>query len=408
MAVGPGNGASVRCPAVPPVFDDSSFDNVSVERLRRRRTVKWTLYGPDVLAAWVAEMDFDVAPAVRAAITAAVDREDFGYIEADLSALTTACADFIADRYGWAVPPARIFPIADALSGISAALDVFVEPGSAVVVPTPAYPPFFEVIELTGRRVVPSPLTRSATGFSLDLDHIDTALAAGARAVLLCNPHNPTGRVFTTAELGALASIVDRHGARVIADEVHAPLVFAGNRHVPYASVCDEAADHTITITSASKAFNLAGLKCAQVIASNHADAARWRALRVFEVPGATPIGIAASVAAYREGGDWLDALVTYLDGNRRRLRELLASAAPGISFQATEATFLAWLDCSALGYEDPARFFLDHGRVALSDGPPFGPACDQYVRLNFATSRALLERIVNAMGSAVTRSAAK
>ncbi len=380
------------------------FDDVSVERLRRRRTVKWTLYGPDVLAAWVAEMDFDVAPAVRAAILDAVDREDFGYVEADLGALTTACAAFIAARYGWVVPPARIFPVADVLSAISTALDVFVEPGSGVVVPTPAYPPFFEVVELTGRPVVESPMLREADRDTLDLDSIDAALAGGARAVLLCSPHNPTGRVFTTEELGALAAIVDRHGARVVADEVHAPLVYAGHDHVPYATVSDAAAAHTLTVTSASKAFNLAGLKCAQVVASTHADAARWRELRVFEVAGPTPIGIAASVAAYRDSGTWLRELVTYLDGNRTYLAELLAANLPAISHRSPESTFLSWLDCSGLALDDPARFFLDHARVAVSDGPPFGSGCDLHVRLNFATSRALLEQIVGAMGGAVAR----
>jgi cystathionine beta-lyase len=380
----------------------AAFDNVSVERLRARRTVKWSLYGPDVLAAWVAEMDFDVAPEVRAAILEAVDREDFGYVEADLSALTTSCAAFLEARHGWSVPPARIFPVADVLGGISAALDVFSEPGNGVVVITPAYPPFFEVVELTGRPAVATPLIRDGERDALDLEAIGAALAAGVRSVLLCNPHNPTGRVFTNDELTALATIVDRHGARVVADEVHAPLVYPGHRHVPYATMSEAAAAHTITVTSASKAFNLAGLKCAQVIASNHADAARWRGLGVFAVPGPTPIGIAASTAAYRDAGGWLDDLVGYLDASRRRLAELLATHLPAITFHPPEATFLAWLDCSALGLDDPARFFLDHAGVALSDGPPFGAGCDQYVRCNFATSRALLEQIVGAMGAAV------
>ena len=236
---------------------------------------------------------------------------------------------------------------------------------------------------------------------ALDLDAIDRALGAGADAVLLCSPHNPTGRVFTAEELGALAAVVERRGARVIADEVHAPLVYPGSRHIPYATVSDAAAAHTITVTSASKAFNLAGLKCAQVVATNHADAQRWRGLGVFAVAGPTPLGIAASTAAYRDGADWLRDLVAYLDGNRHRLRELLAAEVPAITCREPEATFLAWLDCSALGHADPARFFLDHARVALSDGPPFGSGCDQHVRLNFATSWALLEQIVRAMGAA-------
>lgn len=378
------------------------FDDVDIERLRRRRTVKWSLYGPDVLAAWVAEMDFDVAPAVRSAILDAVDREDFGYVEGDLGPLFAACAGFFERRYGWAVPPARIFPVADVLTGITAALDVFVAERAPVVVPTPAYPPFFEVVELTGRAVVAAPMVPDRGRDTLDLDAIGTALAGGARAVLLCNPHNPTGRVFTRDELGGLAALVDRHGARVVADEVHAPLVYPGAEHVPYSTVYDAAAEHAVTITSASKAFNLAGLKCAQVVASNHADAARWRSLKVFEVPGPTPLGIAATTAAYRDGGDWLHELVGYLDANRLRLFELLESALPGVTGRAPEATFLSWLDCSALGVDDPARFFLDRAGVVLSDGPPFGPGSEQHVRLNFATSRALLERIIGSMADAL------
>jgi cystathionine beta-lyase len=379
----------------------AGFDDVDVERLRLRRTVKWSLYGPDVLAAWVAEMDFDVAPCVRAALLAAVDREDFGYVVPDLSELTTACADFFAGRYGWVVSPARIFSVSDVLTGISAALDVFVAPGSGVVVPTPAYPPFFEVVELTGREVIATPMIREADRDVLDLEAIDAALASGATAILLCNPHNPTGRVFTSQELSALSAMVDRYGARVIADEVHAALVYEPSRHVPYATVSDAAAAHSITVTSASKAFNIAGLKCAQLVTTNHADAARWRELGVFAVPGPTPLGIAATTAAYRDGGDWLRDLVRYLDGNRRFLLDRLAVEIPGITCRPPQATFLSWLDCSALGFDDPARFFLDHARVAVSDGPPFGAGCDQYVRLNFATSRALLEEIIAAMAAA-------
>lgn len=377
------------------------FDDVDVDRLRRRRTVKWTLHGPDVLAAWVAEMDFDVAPAVRAALLEAVDREDFGYVVADLSDLTGACADFFAAAYGWSVAPPRIFPVADVLTGIAAALDVFSEPGRPVVVPTPAYPPFFEVVEGTGRPVVALPLVVDGGRDVLDLDAIDRALRNGATAVLLCNPHNPTGRAFTTAELAALAALVDRHGARVVADEVHAPLVYAG-RHVPYATVSEAAAQHSVTVTSASKAFNLAGLKCAQVVTTNHHDARRWRGLGVFAVAGPTPLGIAASTAAYRDGGEWLRDLVAYLDGNRRWLLDRIAADLPGVTCRPPEATFLAWLDCRALGLDDPARHFLDRARVALSDGPPFGHGCETYARLNFATSRAILDRILTAMAEAL------
>jgi cystathionine beta-lyase len=371
---------------------------VDLDRLRRRRTVKWSLFGPDVLAAWVAEMDFDVAPVVKRAIVDSVEREDFGYLEADLSALTGACAEFLAARHGWPVPPARIFSVADVLTGIAGALDVFSPPGSAVVVPTPAYPPFFEIVEGTGRPVVPVPMRLDGGMYVLDLRAIERALAEGARTVLLNTPHNPTGRVFTREELVALAEVVERQGARVVADEVHAPIVLPGHSHVPYASVSDATATHTVTVTSASKAFNLAGLKCAQVVASNHADARRWRELGVFSMAGPTPIGVAASVAAYAEGGAWLDALVAQLDANRALLGTVLAQGRPEIRYVEPEATFLAWLDCAALGLEDPARWFLHQGRVALSAGADFGAGWEQHVRLNFATSPEILELAVAAI----------
>jgi cysteine-S-conjugate beta-lyase len=319
------------------------FEAVDVARLRRRRTVKWTLYGPDVLAAWVAEMDFDVAPEVRAALSDAIDREDFGYVEGDLSELTTACASFLASAFDWDVSPARVFPVADVLSGIAGALDLHVAPGSAVVVPTPAYPPFFEVVELTGRPALRVPFVTAADGrATLDLGAIDDALRRGARAVLLCNPHNPTGRAFVLDELRALARIVAKHDARVVADEVHGALVHPGFRHVPYATVSPEAADHAVTVTSASKAWNLAGLKCAQVIASNHADAVVWRTRPVFQVPGPSPLGVAASTAAYRDAGAWRDALVRHLAANAARLAALLADRMPGVVLHPPEATFLA------------------------------------------------------------------
>ncbi|MDQ2679070.1 MAG: aminotransferase class I/II-fold pyridoxal phosphate-dependent enzyme [Actinomycetota bacterium] len=373
------------------------FD-VDLARLRRRRTVKWSLYGPDVLAAWVAEMDFDVAPPVRDALLAAVAREDFGYVPADLTELTTACAAFLDATTGWQVPPSRVFPVADVLTGIAAAIDLYSPPGTAVVVPTPAYPPFFDVVALTGRPVDEAPMVLERGRWCLDVERIDRHLAAGARTVLLCSPHNPTGRVFRADELDALAEVVERHGARVVADEVHAPLVATGVRHAPYASVGDAAADHAVTITSASKAWNLAGLRCAQVIASNHDDAAAWRRLPLFAVHGPTPLGIAASTAAYHDGGDWLLALRGRLDENRRLLDGLLRSELAGVTWHGAEATFLAWLDCAPLGFADPARQFLDHGRVALSDGPPFGAGWEQHVRLNLGTSSELLERIVAAI----------
>lgn len=381
----------------------SRFDAVDLEALRRRRTVKWTLHGPDVLAAWVAEMDFAVAEPVRAAILDAVDREEFGYATADPSALTEACAGFLARRYGWTVSPTRVFPVADVLAGIGGALDRFSPAGCPVIVPTPAYPPFFAVVGFGGRVPVEVPLVEHPDGrHALDLDAIDAALRAGARAVLLCNPQNPTGTVFERDELAALAMMVDRHGARVVADELHGPLVYPGRVHVPYPTVSDAAATHSVVVTSTSKAWNTPGLKCAQVVVPGRDDAQSWRSLPAFAVADATPLGVAAATAAYTDGGPWLADLLVYLDGNRHHLAELLAAELPGVRYRPPDATYLAWLDCTALGLEDPAGWFLEHARVAVNDGPPFGAGAEQWVRLNFGTSRSLLQRIVGQMGDAL------
>ena len=380
----------------------SRFDDVDLDALRRRRTVKWSLYGPGVMAAWVAEMDFDVAPPIRAALLEGIDREDFGYVVADTSELTTACSEFFATSYGWNVPPARIFLVADVLSGLAGALSEFVPAKRPIALLTPAYPPLYDVVELAGRRVIPVPLGDDGGAPVIDIDAVDRAFRDGAGGLLLCNPQNPTGRAFTADEMTGLATVVERHGGRVIADEVHAPLVYADRRHIPYSSVSEVAAEHAVTVTSASKAWNVAGLKCAQVVTTNHADAAHWRRLPVFAVAGPTPLGVAASTAAYRDGTPWLQELLAYLDGNRRRLGELIDQELPGVRFSAPEATFLAWLDCTALGLQDPARFFLDAARVAVSDGPPFGIGAEQHIRFNFATSRSLVERMIGSMGSAL------
>jgi cystathionine beta-lyase len=377
----------------------TAFDDITEDELRRRRTVKWTLYGPDVLAAWVAEMDFAVAPPIREALHLAVEASALGYAPADTTEVTSACADFLAASYGWEVSPARVFLVADVLAGISGALEVFVAPGSGVVLPTPAYPPFFEIIELGGHRVVEVPLRSGGSGPTLDLEAIGSALRSGAGAVLLCNPQNPTGRVFTADELADLAEVVEHHGGRVIADEVHAPLVYPGSSFVPYAAVSEVAAAHAVTVTSASKAWNIPGVKCAQVIAGSDGDASAWRALPVHAVPGPTPLGMAASTAAYRDGRVWLRDVVAYLDGNRVRLDELVAAELPGVRYRRPEATYLAWLDCADAGIDDPAGFFLRHAKVALNDGPAFGAGFDSHVRLNFGTTRRLLEKIVTAMG---------
>ncbi|HVL85042.1 MAG TPA: aminotransferase class I/II-fold pyridoxal phosphate-dependent enzyme [Pseudonocardia sp.] len=370
-----------------------------------RRSLKWCRHPAAVLPAWVAEMDVAPAEPVRAALRAAVDRGDVGYpLPGALTELPAACAAFLAGAYGWHVDPAGVHPVADVLTGVRIALDLAAPPGAAVVLPTPAYPPFFDVLGRSGRPVVEVPMVDADDGAQLDLDGIDCALRAGAAAVLLCSPQNPTGRVYRRAELAALAGTVQRRGARVVADEVHAPLTYPGHRHLPYAAVSAVTAAHTVTVTSASKGWNLPGVKCAQVILTDPRDIARWEVeVPVHEQFGASPAGIAANVAAYREGGPWLAEVRQHLDANRHLLAELLAQQLPAVPYRVPDGTYLAWLDCRALDLGGPpAAFFLDRAAVALSEGSTFGAAGTGFVRLNFATSPAVLTQIVRRMGAAV------
>lgn len=365
--------------------------------------MKWTRYGPDVIGAWVAEMDFGTAPAVTAALHDAIDRGLLGYLPDGLAReMSRACADWYQRTYGWSVSPEQVHPIADVIRGLEAAIEYFSEPGRAVVLPTPAYMPFFQVPGTLGREIIQVPMVRDEAGVDrLDLDGIGAALAGGGHLVVLCNPHNPIGRVYERAELTALADVVELHGGRVFADEIHAPLVYAPHRHVPYASVSPVAAGHSVTATSASKAWNLPGLKCAQFIVTNDADAAVWQEHGAHIGHGASTLGVIANTAAYDHGREWLDDVLAYLDGNRRALAEMLAARLPGVRYRPPEGTYLAWLEGGPLaGPEQPAELILERGGVALIEGTRCGEAgC---VRLNFATPRPVLGEIVDRMATAL------
>jgi cystathionine beta-lyase len=381
----------------------AALDRISVAELRQRGSLKWTLAGPEVLGAFVAEMDFGTAPAVQDALRAAIDRPDFGYLTpAAAGELSAAVATWLAGL-GWTVDPARIKPLPDVIRGLEAAIDVFSRPGSPVVLPTPAYMPFLTVPPALGRRIIQVPMVSDRGGLALDLDGIAAAFRAGGHLLILCNPGNPTGRVYTPDELRAVAEVVDRHGGRVFADEIHAPLVYPGHRHVPYASVSATAAGHTVTATSASKGWNLPGLKCAQLIVSNEADEAAWAEAALLYERGTSTLGVVANIAAFRDGHDWRTEVLSYLDGNRALLARLLAEQLPAVRYQPPEGTYLAWLDCRELGLGDsPGEFFLNRAQVLVNDGPAFGEAGKGHVRLNFATSRPILTQIVGQLAAAV------
>jgi cystathionine beta-lyase len=378
-----------------------SFDELSLEELRKRRSIKWRLYPPDVLPAFVAEMDFPLAPPVRAALLAAVDNDDCGYGHAE--GLGEAFAAVAEERFGWAVDPERVVLVGDVVAGIEALLLALTEPGAGVVVNPPVYGPFFATVEAAGRRVVEAPIAQREGRWELDLDALEHAFAGGAAAYLLCNPHNPTGRVYTRDELNAVAELAERYGVLVLADEIHSPMALDGATHVPYLTLGEHAAAHGLALASASKAWNIAGLKCAVIVAGSEAGAQLTAKLPPQLRFHAGHLGVLASIAAFTQGGPWLDALVRQLDLNRRRLAALLERELPAVRHVMPEAGFLAWLDCRELGLgDDPAAAFLERGRVALSPGPWFGTGGEGFARLNIGTSGALLEEAVRRMASGV------
>jgi cystathionine beta-lyase len=379
-------------------------DLITADELRRRGSLKWTRGGPDVIGAFVAEMDFGAAPAIERALHDAIARADFGYLsEHAIAEMGQACADWQRASYGWTVDPARIRPLPDVLKGLEAAIGVFSRPGSPVILPTPAYMPFLTIPPWLGREIIQVPMITSGGRLVLDLDGIDAAFRAGGHLLVLCNPCNPVGRVYTRDELAAVAEVVDRNGGRVFADEIHAPLIYPGGTHIPYASVSAPAAGHSLTATSASKGWNLPGLKCAQLILTNEADVATWTEQGFFLEHGASTPGVRATIAAYRGGRAWLEDVAGYLDGSRELLAGLIAERLPAVGYRPPEGTYLAWLDCRALGIDgSPAEFFHAKAQVLVTDGAACGEAGAGCVRLNFATPRPILAEIIRRMADAV------
>jgi cysteine-S-conjugate beta-lyase len=383
---------------------DPDLDGLELARLYRRHGEKWAVYPDDVLPAWVAEMDFPLAAPVRRVVQEALDRDDLGYpLYPRPSALPGVFAERMEQRFGWRVDPSRIELLTDVVQGIYVALLQFSAPGGGVVVQTPVYPPFLQAVAETGRRLVENPLRQGPERFEMDVEGLRLAVDADTRVLLLCNPQNPTGRVFERAELEAVAELAVERELVVVSDEIHADLVYPGRRHIPFASLGPGAEARTITLTSATKAFNIPGLRCAVAAFGSAELRRRFNALPRHVRGGLGSLGIEATEAAWREGQPWLDRVLAYLDENRRLLGRFLADELPDVRCHLPEASYLAWLDCRALGLEPgPYEFFLERARVGLSEGPRFGAPGEGFVRLNFATSRALLSQILERMVKAL------
>ena len=385
------------------------FDDITVEDLVEAGSLKWTRM-PGHLAAFVAEMDFGTAPAVTAVLESMTAKSLLGYLPPSAATeMSQATSEFLDAHFGWQVAPTRIHPTADVLSAYEVVLERFTRPGSAVIVPTPAYMPFLTLTPLRGREVIEVPMVAGEEGrWEMDLAGISAAFEQGAELLILCNPHNPLGRVYTRDELLALAAVVEQHGGRVFSDEIHAPISFGGNHHIPYASLNETAAGHTLTAISASKAWNIPGLKCAQLIVSNDADHKAFAELAFIVSHGAATPGVLANTAAYRDGGPWLEDVLSYIDNNRSVLTDLLATHLPEVHYRQPEGTYIAWLDARGLpditGGRSWATFFSQEAKVGLTDGALCGAAGEGHLRMMLSTPTPILEKIVLAMAEAVAR----
>lgn len=378
--------------------DPYGLRSLDVDELRRRDGAKWGAPQVDY-AAWVADMDFHVAPPVAEALHGLIDRHELGYPNwGGPYALSPAGHQFVrrmTDRFGWTPPEDEVTDLVDVLQGVRAAVHHRSSPGDGVVLHMPAYFPFIDTIASMERRLVD--VTWTGDGF--DYDDLERRLHdEGARVWILCHPQNPLGHVFARAELERIAEVAERHDLLVVADEVHADLCMPGVEHVPFASLGRAVERRTVTVTSASKAFNLAGLRWAVMHVGDAGlrDALARLPGHYLGAPNRT--GVAAAVAAWTECDDWLRAVVEVVDENRHALSGLLADHLPGVRYRPPDATYLAWLDCRALDLDrEPAEVFRERG-VELSPGVQFGPTGAGHVRLNLATSPAILADLVDAM----------
>jgi cystathionine beta-lyase len=366
--------------------------------LRKRRSAKWRTYAAPIIPMTVAEMDFDLADPIVDALQEAVAASDTGYAM-PTPALGDAFAGFAGDRWNWAVDARQVTAVTDVGVGVVELLRARVRPGDTVVISPPVYPPFFDWLNEAGAHRREVPLTRDDSGgWRLDLPALEQAFAEGPAGYVLCNPHNPVGRVHEKDELAELVRLAARHDVTIISDEIHGPVVLAAADFTPILTV-PGAAEHAVAVVSASKAFNLAGLKCAAIVTGSDRSAALASKLPADNRWRTGHLGVLATVAAYRDGGPWLDRLLTTLLHRREHLDALLRSRLPAISWVPPQATYLAWLDCTSVrADDDPQHHFLDRAHVALEPGTRFGRAFGGFVRLNFATCPEILDEAVARM----------
>ncbi len=357
--------------------------------------MKWTHYDGDVLPLWVADMDFPPAEVIARALTERAQSGNLGYPAGYLTGepgIREALGAWLHERHAWAVAEDDIWPVHGIIPGLYMSALACASAGEGVVMQSPLYPPFMSAVNDTGRVAQYNPLVWTGTRWEVDFAGLEALLTPQTRLLMFCNPHNPTGRVFTRDELETLAEIVLRHRLWVVSDELHSDLVYPGAQHIPFASLSDEIAQRTVTLLGPTKTFNIAGLKIGFVISQNAELLKRLKQVGAGLVTPPNVMAQTAAKAAYTGGGAWLSGALEYLQGNRDRVTAFAETYLPGGAYVAPEGTYLAWLDLGGLALGDELYDRLLACGVGLNEGRHNGPGGDGFARLNFATSRTIVD----------------
>ena len=365
---------------------------LALQELRKRKSVKWRQFPADVLPLPIAEMDFPIAEPIKIALLDMIKRSDTGYL-GPFPEMFEAFAQFADDRWNWKVDVAHMRIATDVGVGTVEVIRTLIAPGDKVMLNSPVYDNMWRWVAEARATLVDVPLAMKGTygdnsDFSLDLNAIEREYKAGVKVHILCHPHNPVGVIFTKESLAALATLAKKYGVHIISDEIHGPLIYDYSKFTPFLAVNQDAADVGITVTSASKGFNLAGLKCAVMITGSDSIKEKINSMPISVASRASLFGAVAATAAFRESVSWLDGVIISLDENRKLIRNLIDSKIPAINYRVPDFGYLAWLDLSALNLgDDPAKTLLERGKVAFNGGHMYGPRHSQCVRLNFGTS---------------------
>ena len=378
-----------------------NFDEV-IDR-RSTESGKWNYYEEDVLPLWVADMDFVSPEPVIQALKDRIEHRIFGY-PGENPKLQQAVINWLVKNHGWEIKPEDIIFLPGVITGFNLVSHAFAVPGDNILLQTPAYPPFFQVSNNVKVEQKILELKTIANGrYEIDFEETENSIDEKTKIFLLCNPQNPTGRVFTKEELSKLADICLRKDLIICSDEIHSDIVYPGNKHIPIASLSPEISDRTVTLIAPSKTFNIAGLKASILICTNPEMREKLVASKQGLLGGVNLLGQVAAEAAYNEGEEWLTELMVYLESNRDFLFEFVNQELPGLKMYKPEGTYLAWIDCRDAGIQgNPQEFFLKNARVGLNTGEAFGKAGKGFVRLNFGCPRPILEEALQKMKKAL------